>query len=265
MLDPFSSHLSLLLYGCLHATNTMCHRTTPRFGTISRYPFRSMQLLLDGPECRFLTFGLVDDACLKAGEQIKRPAQGPHPAVRDVVHRLFGLFVGHLQTRETCTYCCGRATQYKNAQKKLPTTTVPLQKGHFPLVPIAIPVVLLCSLRAFDRWLRGEKQQPNTDYFCRKGSAPASYATLALSQSRFTQSHTHLWGAFSLSHLDVVDLLLRPYPVGHGPFLLPLGAAYTRRCQAKGMLIRRCAEVYLAPQVGAGRGREGMEGRRRWR
>lgn len=65
-----------------------------------------MHLLKGGGKYRFLTFVLVDDAGLKSGQNIKRPAQGPHPSERDVVHRLFGLLVGHLQTRErTCADC----------------------------------------------------------------------------------------------------------------------------------------------------------------
>lgn len=44
-----------------------------------------------------LTFVLVDDASLEPGKHVEGPAQGPHAAERQVIHRFLGLLVGHLR------------------------------------------------------------------------------------------------------------------------------------------------------------------------
>ena len=44
-----------------------------------------------------LTFVLVDDTRLEAGQHVEGPAQSPHTAEGDVVHGFLGLLVGHLK------------------------------------------------------------------------------------------------------------------------------------------------------------------------
>jgi len=45
----------------------------------------------------FLTFVLVYDARLEAGQDVEGPPQGLHAAERDVVHGFLRLFVSHLK------------------------------------------------------------------------------------------------------------------------------------------------------------------------
>ncbi len=47
----------------------------------------------------FLTFVLIDNARLEAGQDVEGPAQGLHAAECDVVHGFLGFFVCHLIDR----------------------------------------------------------------------------------------------------------------------------------------------------------------------